>query len=224
MDNLKSFTPDYRNLKSLSNLSYTPNAQGTILFRKSTLPNLSTKHKKSRSEINHKILPIQQEVPENIEIYKKAIPKVQGRSTPRGISEINLKKLAILSPHESPFSSIRLRDSAFTTSREFEQGTYQTERVHRNEFPLFTARGPNVDSNDFSYIKQEEYIKNNPHFKKFHKSLHLIDKKEAVRIGFSKEFFWSDFQVEYNKQMSRVRENSRGDSQMKSTHFHLFEN
>jgi len=220
MDNLKSLTPDHRNLKSLASLSYTPNSQETVFFRKATLPNLSTIHKKSLSDINYKILLNQPEIQENVEIYKKKAPKPQIKSIPREIRDLNLRKLAVSSPHESILSSVRLRGSDTTKSNIFDLGVPQTERPRRGKFPLLmnTTRGSNADYNDLGYVKQEEYIKSNPHFKKFNRSLHLIDRKEAIKIGFSREFFWSEFQVEYNKQHSnkfRGSDNSKTSSQIK---------
>ena len=72
----------------------------------------------------------------------------------------------------------------------------ESERNTRDNSPRI------IEKNDLDYMKQEDSIRKNPHFHRFHKSVDMLNRVEAIKVPLPKEFFWTSDQAEINKKMT----------------------
>ncbi len=212
METGSQFNTNPRQLKSIATVSYSPNLKALPLSRKATLPNVSSPNKVlspvfNDFQIKYTAKPIK----------TNSVQKFGNTSKldPDPLKNLNLKNLKLISPTQSALNSAPTRKSRKSKSQKIQVELNYSETRFRNGVysGASTARSSPRESSDLKYIKQETYIKSNPHFQKFNKSLHLMNQREADKIGFSPDFFWSEMQREYNKKVYQAMEegnSSRG--------------
>lgn len=147
----------------------------------------------------------------------------KARSVHQKMPELNLRKINMAPPQISTSNTVRNFVSGRTTakSRELDDEYADSGAITMLRSSLNTTRAAIGDHNNQGDRRQEEFIKSNPHFKKFNRCLHTLDRKEQIRVGFSQEFYWSDFQKQFNEKMQKSveREEPKPQDQIKSISF-----
>ncbi len=220
--------------KKLHSLKTTPayvfvKAAQTALLAQQTLPQASSRtpvshHKRNFSDAATLVI-----TEKNSEHHNTTNATPRQKQTPshrktksvnQKMPELNLRKINMASPQISASNTARNFVSGHTTAKSgyFEDEHGDSGALTMIRSSLNTTRAAIGDHNNQGDKRQEEFIKSNPHFKKFNRCLHTLDRKEQIRVGFSHEFYWSDFQKQFNEKMQKSikREEPKPQDQIKS--------
>jgi hypothetical protein len=207
--------------KTYSTLNINSSTHDFAQTLKGSLPSVKKKHKKTKSALTGDI-PFERDIPQTVDPFVQSTGSFSHRPTKskkKLSTDLNFQKLEEPFPNNDFHASISQRGASTAGRSRFQQVELYYHQSHPTS-AVQTARGSprEKEKDDLGYVKQEEYIKKNPHFQKFNDTLHRLDRAETIKFSFSKQFFWSAAQVELNEKMLKamVRRKSNAQQQVQS--------